>query len=208
MSNESREKIAKGALELFLSQGIKTVTMDRIAAALSMSKRTIYENFSDKEDLVSACLCLFKRLSDEKRIEFEQTSENSFVFLLRMFRFGFVTLRRVNVNFFRDIDLLFPDHVKRVKLHRPAQIAQFQSLIEKSQNEGYIMSSLNADELAMIYYGMMTSLRDDETYDFNKISPYEIFKTMCSIYFRGIVTEKGVVLTNQYLKELENSDNN
>ena len=48
---ESRNRIIEGAAELFRTYGIKSVTMDSLANHLGISKRTIYELFSDKEGI-------------------------------------------------------------------------------------------------------------------------------------------------------------
>ena len=53
---ESRERIIEGAADLFKTYGIKSVTMDLLANHLGMSKRTIYEIFSDKDELLIGVL--------------------------------------------------------------------------------------------------------------------------------------------------------
>lgn len=53
-----RELIVACAGELFTRQGIRAVTMDAVAAELGISKRTLYEHFSCKEELLSECLRL------------------------------------------------------------------------------------------------------------------------------------------------------
>ena len=49
-----REKIIHKASDLFLSYGFKSVTMDDLANALGISKKTIYQNFDNKTKLVEA----------------------------------------------------------------------------------------------------------------------------------------------------------
>ena len=46
---ELRERIIDIAVEAFSAHGIKSITMDDIATSLGISKRTLYEVFSDKE---------------------------------------------------------------------------------------------------------------------------------------------------------------
>ena len=53
---EIREQIVETAQQLFIEHGIKDVKMDDIAAQLSISKRTIYELFNDKEQLLREVL--------------------------------------------------------------------------------------------------------------------------------------------------------
>ena len=51
---EIQERIRQKADELFRRYGIRSVTMDEIAAQLGMSKKTIYQYYTDKDQLVDA----------------------------------------------------------------------------------------------------------------------------------------------------------
>jgi AcrR family transcriptional regulator len=51
---EMKERIQQKAEELFRSYGVRSVTMDEIATQLGISKKTIYQFFADKEEIVSA----------------------------------------------------------------------------------------------------------------------------------------------------------
>ena len=46
---DQKERIIEQAMQMFVSQGIKSVRMDDIAQQLGVSKRTLYELFGDKE---------------------------------------------------------------------------------------------------------------------------------------------------------------
>ena len=73
---ETKDRIVKGAEELFFKYGIKSVTMDDIAKHLAVSKKTIYQFFEDKNELVETLMTL-KLKEDE--CEFKQilnASEN------------------------------------------------------------------------------------------------------------------------------------
>lgn len=53
---DPRERILVKSTELFMRLGIRSVSMDDIAAHLGMSKKTIYQYFSDKDELVDAVM--------------------------------------------------------------------------------------------------------------------------------------------------------
>ena len=53
---ELKTRIVEKAVEQFTQNGIKSVTMDDIAAMLGISKRTLYEIFADKEALLEECI--------------------------------------------------------------------------------------------------------------------------------------------------------
>ncbi|WP_418411895.1 TetR/AcrR family transcriptional regulator [Barnesiella intestinihominis] len=56
MNTELQQRIIKQVTRMFLCNGIKSVTMDMIASQLGISKRTLYENFKEKNELLLACL--------------------------------------------------------------------------------------------------------------------------------------------------------
>lgn len=58
---ELRERIILTSLEEFRKNGIKSITMDDIAALLKISKRTLYEIFQDKETLLKECILYHQR---------------------------------------------------------------------------------------------------------------------------------------------------
>lgn len=184
---------------MFMAQGIKSVTMDKIAGSLSVSKRTIYEHFADKEALVAECLSCFKSDMDEKRSELKNTTANTFSYLLEMFKYSVSVLRKVNVNFFTDSEAMFPDIIKNVKLNKKAQIDHFKNLIIDAQRDGHIIRSFSPDVLAELYYEMLGSMRSTDSYDYARTPSSEILRILCNVYFRGVATEKGLLLINDLL---------
>ena len=52
----SKDKILRTTVKLYAHYGIKGVSMSQIAGALQISKKTLYAEFGNKEDLLSACI--------------------------------------------------------------------------------------------------------------------------------------------------------
>lgn len=63
---EPKERILEKSHELFNKYGIRSVSMDDISAQLGMSKKTLYQHFTDKEELVDAC---FSGILDHHRCQ-------------------------------------------------------------------------------------------------------------------------------------------
>ncbi|WP_370086194.1 TetR/AcrR family transcriptional regulator [Ekhidna sp.] len=71
---EAKEKILSSAEELFIQYGIRSVTMDDVARAASMSKKTLYQYFDNKDGLVTeVALNHFKK----EAAEFEEISKQA-----------------------------------------------------------------------------------------------------------------------------------
>lgn len=62
---EIKDKIALAAGELFMQNGVKNVSMDEVASQLGMSKRTIYQYFKDKEEILIHFLEYMEKLETE-----------------------------------------------------------------------------------------------------------------------------------------------
>src|SRR5919109_510301 len=77
METETREKILKGAEELFTRYGVRSISMDDIARHLSVSKKTLYQHFADKEDIVTlACKAHMERSAGQFE-EIRSTAKNA-----------------------------------------------------------------------------------------------------------------------------------
>jgi len=84
----NKEYIILVATELFKNYGIKSVTMDTLANQLGISKRTIYEAFSDKDELLMAVLKNIAYQQKELINRVIDESENSIVAIFRMLEFN------------------------------------------------------------------------------------------------------------------------
>lgn len=201
MNLDVKNRIVEVALDMFHEKGIKNITMDMIASELSISKRTIYEYFDNKEVLVLSCLKLFsERLHEEFKRKKEQ-SENSLEFLLNALYVNVQVFRVVNVNFFRDTKKMFPNLQKEVEEKEKENIEVLGNILREAQEEGFIRENSNVEILKKIFYILIITLKEPYYYDFNKYSFAEVFWTNSEIFFRGIATEKGMKLIENFNKE-------
>ena len=84
--SELRERIVQTAVESFSTHGIKSITMDDIAASLGISKRTLYEIFSDKESLLEECILNEQQNTDALIKNILDTSSNVLEVILRCYQ--------------------------------------------------------------------------------------------------------------------------
>ena len=81
-----RNLILATAMEQFMEKGIKDVKMDDIASMLSVSKRTIYELFSDKEELLLEALKLQQKILREEGKALIRSSKHILDIILNLYR--------------------------------------------------------------------------------------------------------------------------
>ena len=99
-----KEHIVLAAAKAFAQKGVKTVRMDDIATGLSISKRTLYELFHDKEDLLLDVMKLHREEMQEYMTQVASKAENVLEVLLKFFQRSAQDFQNTNRKFFEDIE--------------------------------------------------------------------------------------------------------
>ena len=199
-SNNVHQRIIDGASRLFLTKGIKSVRMDDIARELGVSKRTIYEHFADKDQLLRTCLVHLHRYTSDKVLEhLRANSRNTLDVILTMYEVYFTIMNNVNKQFFIDLQKLPEikqnnDRRERLNLHK------FRHLMHQGIEEGLFREDINLDVLAYILHHDLKLITLEE--HFENQSPEELGKAFILFYLRGIATEKGQKIIEEFIDKL------
>lgn len=200
---ELRDKILSQAGKLFISNGIKVVTMDTIAQTLGISKRTIYENFKDKDDLLRNFLISNAQSHKEKLIEILKNADNVIEALFSFGEYNRQIFSQVSPAFFEDIkkyhsdlflNIINSEHLRNFELSY--------TLLKRGVNEGVFTKSIDI-EIANLF--IHNSLDFFQTIDKTRCANHsKVWRSVFLPYLKGICTEKGIDLLNLFLKKHEN----
>ncbi|HRE23542.1 MAG TPA: TetR/AcrR family transcriptional regulator [Bacteroidia bacterium] len=194
-----RERILESGLELFLAHGVRRITMDDIARHLSVSKKTIYACFDDKDEIVSECCQGYFKNS---RCEFEHVETESKdaiheIFLtMEKLQSMFTT---INPALFEDLQKFYPRVWSMYVQLKDKHVAE---VIERNLLKGIEQKLYRPD----INIKILVKLRIEEiTLGMNTtVFPLKSFITkdvqiaLLDHYLHGIVTVKGHKLINKY----------
>ena len=196
-----RDRIIKGAAELFRTYGIRSVTMDSLANQLGISKRTIYEVFSDKDELIVEVLTRMSRQQRELLKRVLDESENSIVAIFRMLEFTRDYFQEMNPAFQSDLKKYHNDVLmkNRDKVEMP-DYRNNQQVIENGIKEGLFRKEVNPDLANRCIYNLGRSIMDHDLYPYEQFSRRDVVKNIFINYLRGISTLKGLELINQLEK--------
>jgi predicted DNA-binding protein YlxM (UPF0122 family) len=195
---DTRLRILKESGIMFSKYGIRSITMDYIANELGISKRTIYEIFKDKEDLVSQAI--EEGLKAHKGFCHKIIEESDNV-IEAIFKIG-----KLNTELFGKMNPLFFEDLKKYhskiynKINQKGEIKDFKltySLLERGVKEKLISKDINIDIVNMIIHKMLDFVHAEELRAFG---PNEVVKAALLPYFIGISTDKGRELIENYLK--------
>jgi len=199
---DTEQKIIQKAIELFRKLGIRNVTMDTLATELGISKRTIYELFKDKNNLVSISIQEMARQNREEVLEIINNSTNVIDAMFQIGRNGQQQRAEMSDAFFDDIKKRFPEINKRFNTdseYRNSSVSQL--LLSRGVNEGIFRAELNIELVSTFIEQLGSFLHNSEYFTAGNINEKEIMKNIFLPYFRGISTEKGVKLIEQYFSE-------
>jgi len=204
---EIKEKIYQNSIELFMTMGCKAVTMDDIARVNGMSKRTLYELFKDKSQLLEEALIYktsnmiytFDRLLDESDsfldiifMAYDSQSNvmiNSNMILVQ-------DMKRYYYNIYKTV------YSRVIEHHRTKAF----ECLTRGEREGIIIPGLDKKLVVEVFLEMGpmidTFLHSPE----KNYSRKEVFKTVVMCYIRGISTPKGIQKIDDYLKTKEKEE--
>lgn len=200
---DNRERIIEGAAELFRTYGIRSVTMDSLATQLGMSKRTIYEVFSDKDELLIGVLKWMAERQKElvKRVLSE--SENTIVAIFKLLEFNRDHFQRMSPAFYADMKKFHHEVLSKKpnNYEMPDQTINIE-VIEHGIKEKLFRADINVDLVTRCLYSMARSFMDNELYPYESFPRHEVIRNVLINYLRGISTSEGVNLINELESKL------
>lgn len=184
-----RDKILETAMRAFAQRGIRAVKMDDVASELSISKRTIYEIFSDKESLLFEGMKKYH--AERQALAKEETSqcENVMEVMVAIYRMKVEEFRQTNPLFF--VDLVKYPKVSRFLNQQNQQVRKdLLKFMERGIYEGYFREEVNYELAGRLFDALGKYVMVNQLY--RQYTIEEIFQNLIFVSMRGLCTDKGV----------------
>lgn len=194
--SEMHENIVRHALEMFKTQGIKAVRMDDVAKSLRMSKRTLYEQFTDKEELLLECVKYGGEIQREIYTSYMEKAEGLMDILCFFIRHELEGFSRYNPSFFVDV-LKYQPVREYLEQKHEADNSYREAFLRKGIEEGLLVNNVNFPLLTRINKAALSYLIQEKFYEQYPLP--EIFRTFTLVFLRGILTEKGQKELEKYM---------
>lgn len=181
----TREEIIRTTQELITRNGIRAVRVDEIAQTLGISKRTLYEMFADKDDLVSACLDSMSRQQQQQIVACRKRRAGSS--LQRTFKLVYEYINNlylVESSFLSDLRRKV-DYAEHFDEHRDFWRRELTAHLSGSREEKLLLPEIDAESFAdrileTIFEMRINNATREESYLF------------CRTILRGAATREGV----------------
>jgi TetR/AcrR family transcriptional regulator, cholesterol catabolism regulator len=197
---EIKDRIIAKARELFFRYGVKSVTMDDIASDLGISKKTIYLHFEDKDDIVYQ-LMLWEMNQDKcDWDDLEKTSKDVIERTVKSMELIKQAFTEINPTAFFDIKKYHPKSWQIFQDHKQNFIlASIIKDLKDGIEQGYFRPDIKVDILAKMRLEQIELGFDPQVFPPQKFGIVEVELTMLDNFIRGILTEKGLQVYQEYL---------
>ncbi|MGB0391425.1 MAG: TetR/AcrR family transcriptional regulator [Salibacteraceae bacterium] len=198
MSEKINELLAK-ASALFMTYGIKSLTMNDISSRLGISKKTLYNFVSDKNDLVYKCIDLHIIENECRLMEACTASSNAIEELFTFSRFAGEQFSAIHPSIFFDLQKYHPNAWERLNSFEEKTILEVTKRnLERGIKEGLFRNDFNVDLIAQIYLSMVQNIFYNTPKLLSGLTLSDYYKNMFDYHLRGIASEKGMQLINKH----------
>ncbi len=186
---------------LFMKYGIKSVSMDDVSRELGISKKTLYQYFKDKDELVTKVVEHHAELLSGEMFKMVSENANAIEQLLQVSKFVSQYLKNINPSVTYDLKKYYPQIWKNVNLNNRDYIFnQIKQNMINGIKEGLYRSDINIDIITHFYLFRMEMSQTYEMIVENKYSYEEIFNTSFNYHIRGIANKKGLECLENKIK--------
>jgi AcrR family transcriptional regulator len=185
-TEETREKIVETALQMFNSRGCRGVTMDDIAQALHMSKRTLYETFANKEELLTECLMLVQERTNERHRKAHSQVDEPLLVAMYMLRTNAMFIHKYR-RIIEETERYYPEiHDRFFRVHTDSLRTMMQHGMDYVRSHNYLRPDADVDVAIDFFCNLIQQHRISEVP--NREEYARRINEMCFTYLRGLMT--------------------
>ena len=190
--------------QLFMRFGIKSMTMDDISREMGISKKTLYQYVSDKNDLVVKVMSGIVEAEKNEANRLCDENPNAIDMVFELTKAMSQKFGRIHPSINYDLQKYHPDAWNLFVGFKEEFIADcmLQNL-EKGIEQGLYRANLNPYVISRVYTAKVEFCFDGQTFPPNKYDFGMIHREMMRYHIRGIASDEGL----EYLKEKVKQEN-
>ncbi len=203
MAEEKEKLIIERARELFLLYGLKSVTMDDLSRELGMSKKTLYQYFTDKKNLIEKILNReIGRLIERFETLFDE-NKNALEILVNIQNeiLNFVKRQPPNVKY--DLRKYYPDLWEKIRSRQFDEMFKaIVKILKQGIKQGLFRKDLQPEIIAALQVKRSEILNTKEFEELTRnFSKEEILNQVFKYHIHGICSPKGIKVYNELLQQ-------
>jgi AcrR family transcriptional regulator len=182
-------RILDAALKAFIERGVKAVRMDDVAQSLSISKRTLYEIYKDKEELLYQSILKFDQDSKRSMAAFVQQAPSVMDIIIEAYKRRVLRTGSVNPLFYEDIQK-YPIVSEYLENEREYARQQFFTFMQRGVQEGFFREDVDYKLIGQLYAAVNSYIMNQHL--LKQYTIQQLFANMLLVPLRGFCTPKGL----------------
>jgi len=197
-----RQKIIEEGAMMFRTYGIRAVTMDMLASQLGISKRTIYEVFSDKNELLKGVLAWMLERQRELMSRIFSESDNVIEAIFKMLDMMMDHFHKMSPAFQMDMKRLHRDLGKNPgESFDLPYFSNNSDILKRGIGEGVFRDDIDVEITNKCLLEVARVSNDTNVFPPDNFENKDVIRSFYINYLRGISTQKGLDLINFYEKK-------
>ena len=186
-----KDKFLEFALSKFIKFGSKRFTLDDLAHEMSISKKTIYDNFKSKEEVVQESLVAFiNKLRSKIHESVEKQKSNPILAVIDVYRIGLDSFKSFSPSFLFGLKKYYPDVYVSISDFRSKELyALVQNLLQKAKEKGQVRDDIDVELICEIYLNRLELILFSSKNLFEEYSVQELLEHIVINNLRGIATQ-------------------
>lgn len=205
MSKNQLDELLKSILPIVLGKGPSHTTMDYVASKLGISKRTLYEIFGSKDDMLREVLKYHHEIIRGHMEEIFRNNENMMAALYEIIELQNKFLQLVGPSFFSDMD----EKCKHLRPHYDLKNADYnkriEGIISLGIQQGMFRKQCDYEMNFRLLRIQLESIKRMEKYFPPEITIAQAFNSIAQGFLRNIATQKGIAYLDSRETEKENN---
>jgi TetR/AcrR family transcriptional regulator, cholesterol catabolism regulator len=191
---ELKEKIFNTGCKLFMTYGIRSVSMDDIARELSISKKTLYTEYRDKNAIVENVVMYQLQELDSQIDAIMASDANPVQQIFKIANVVIETRKSENPNVMYDLKKYHPTVFEKLCCHKDENsMKMVQRNLKRGQELGFYREEMDVDIIGRIFMNTMFELFNPIEFPIGDKDVETIFRQYLSYHVRGIINENGLI---------------
>jgi len=201
-----KERIVKGAEDLFLSYGVKIITMDEIARNLGISKKTIYQYYKDKNELVCEVINNHLKEREKSYRQIADIAVDPIHELIKLTEYVRDSFRNINPIILFEVERYFPKAFQNWVDHKEKCLKVYIiDILNRGKEQGLFRMEINVEMLSRLRIEEIQLGFNIAVFPPMQFSIQELQIQFIDYFLHGICTLKGHKLINKY-KNIQDDD--
>lgn len=207
-NSENREKILACAESLFRKYGTRSISMDDMAHHMNMSKKTIYESFADKNEIVYQIIIVLRKKLERLVEAIFDSPANPVERLVKLFICISSMIRETNPSLIYDLQKYHENVWQILKEFKDDFLAsKVKDIVSEGIKKHYLNPTLDLDLYVIFFLELVKLSGNEKLFPRAKYSEQAAATNLIGCLVNGIATEKGRrVSKNLKLNTIQNLD--